>query len=91
MPHAVVVALPPSSTTSVVLGNSTGSQLMELVVFTAKVPLRSHWHAVPLPICPVGHWHVKPPGVFVQVAAESQLLVFVAHSSMSVQVTPLPE
>jgi hypothetical protein len=48
-------------------------------------------HAVPLPICPVGQAHVKLPGVFVHVAAASQLLVWVAHSSMSVQVTPVPE
>jgi hypothetical protein len=48
-------------------------------------------HAVPLPVCPAGHAQVKLPGVFVHVAAASQLSVFVAHSSMSVHVVmPLP-
>jgi hypothetical protein len=50
----------------------------------------SHAHDVPLPICPVGQVHVKLPGVFVHVAAASQLLVCAAHSSMSVQVAPVP-
>jgi hypothetical protein len=36
------------------------------------------------------HVHVKAPGVFVQVALASQLAVFFAHSSMSVQIFPLP-
>jgi hypothetical protein len=36
------------------------------------------------------HAHVKLPDVFVHVAFALQLSVFAAHSSTSVQVTPLP-
>jgi len=34
--------------------------------------------------------HVKPPAVFVQVAAASQLSAFAVHSLRSVQIMPLP-
>jgi hypothetical protein len=48
-------------------------------------------HDLPSPSCPEGQAQVKLPGVFVQVAAASHVLVWVVHSSMSVQVTPVPE
>jgi hypothetical protein len=46
-------------------------------------------HDVPGPIWFAGHAQVKPPAVFVHVAAVSQLSVPAVHSLMSTQVVPL--
>ena len=47
-------------------------------------------HAVPSPPRPVLQVHVKLPAVFAHAAFVSQLSALVEHSSMSVQLLPLP-
>ena len=43
------------------------------------------WQNIPLPVKPLLQVQLKRPGVFVQVANELQLCVFIAHSSISPQ------